>query len=75
MNAKFYLLALPLLPLIALAKNVPNVHQQHTQQLDVHQHGFGILSLALNEQQLVLELLTLISSQPTQVTWLQSACG
>ena len=57
MNAKFYLLALPLLPLIALAKNVPNVHQQHTQQLDVHQHGFGILSLALNEQQLVLELL------------------
>ncbi|WP_319781535.1 DUF2796 domain-containing protein [Oceanisphaera sp. IT1-181] len=62
MKVNYYLLALPLLPLTALAQALPDVlqpsaHQPSVQQLGVHQHGFGSLSLALNQQQLVLELL------------------
>ena len=56
MNAKFYLFALPLLPLTALAEALPDAHQPSVHQEGVHQHGFGTLSLALNQQQLVLEL-------------------
>lgn len=66
MTAKFYLYALPLLPFAALASDLPSAPAQHgspqgkqqtEQQLGVHQHGLASLSLALNEQQLVLELL------------------
>lgn len=58
MKPKFYLLALPLLPLTALAAaladELTDAQQAHT--LGVHQHGLATLSLAVNQQQLVLEL-------------------
>ena len=57
MKAKFCLLALPLLPLSALAAPLPDAHESGVHQEGAHQHGLGSLSLALNEQQLVLELL------------------
>ncbi|OIN13976.1 DUF2796 domain-containing protein [Oceanisphaera psychrotolerans] len=47
MSLKPLALALPLLPFCLLAQPLPGVHE----------HGFGRLSLALDQQQLVLELL------------------
>ncbi len=47
MSFKPFALALPLLPFSLLAQPLPGVHE----------HGFGRLSLALDQQQLVLELL------------------
>ena len=46
MSVKPFLFILPLLPLGALAQTLPGVHQ----------HGFGRLSLAQDQQQLMLEL-------------------
>ncbi|MGO1245964.1 MAG: ZrgA family zinc uptake protein [Oceanisphaera sp.] len=56
MFIKPLLFTLPLLPLAALAQAQPQAHQDTVHQLGVHQHGFGRLSLALDQQQLVLEL-------------------
>lgn len=47
MSIKPFVLALPLLPFSLFAQSLPGVHE----------HGFGRLSLALDQQQLVLELL------------------
>ncbi|MDX1267219.1 MAG: DUF2796 domain-containing protein [Oceanisphaera sp.] len=47
MSLKAFALALPLLPFSLFAQSLPGVHE----------HGFGRLSLALDQQQLVLELL------------------
>ncbi|MGO5000657.1 ZrgA family zinc uptake protein [Oceanisphaera sp. W20_SRM_FM3] len=56
MKAKFCLFALPLLPLSVLAAPLPDAHESGVHQEGAHQHGLGSLSLALNEQQLILEL-------------------